>query len=183
MDYFVIRPDTRLMYTPELRWPNEGELPPKEKHLDLNPYLSEALLIRLKAHRLNEYPDYMEIPINFKPPVMLISNKLKPIVSKYQRNIRFQMVLFVERKRGHQEIYHVMDVPEVDCLSDNAPRRLGDVTELVLDEDKIGVNRIFRVKDYNMELVIRLDVAESLLRRNGSGVTFEKVKMRRKRDE
>ena len=176
MDYFVMSQDKRIMNAPKLTFPSQVETP---KHLDLNPYLGKMLLINVKSSVLNEYPDYMEALVNFKAPVMFISDKVKKIVSIYQRNITFQLARLIERDRGHQEVYHVMDVPEVDCISESTVRDLGgNVKELILDEEKIGVNRIFRVKGYEKRLIVRLDVAESLLRRDAAGICFEKVKVK-----
>ena len=169
--------DKRIMNAPQLSLPKVQK--ETARHLDLNPYLGKKLLINVKSNPLHEYPDYMEISGNFKVPVMLISNELKQMLSKYQRNIVFQTALLVERERGHQEVFQMMDVPEVDCLTEDVERDLGgNVKELVLDEEKIGVNRIFRVTGCNKRLVVRLDVAESMLRRDASGICFEKVKMK-----
>ena len=173
----MVSQDKRMMNAPQLTLPKVKK--ETARHLDLNPYLGKKILINVKSNPLNEYPDYMEISGNFNVPVMLISNELKKMMSKYQRNIGFQMALLVERERGHQEVFQMMDVPEVDCLAEGVEHDFGgNVKELVLDEEKIGVNRVFRVTGCNKKLVVRLDVAESLLRRDASGICFEKVKMK-----
>ncbi|MCL1989419.1 MAG: hypothetical protein FWG67_00865 [Defluviitaleaceae bacterium] len=176
MDYFVLGTDKRIVNVPNMTFPKQIET---AKHLDLNPYLGKALMVMVKSDPLNEYPDYMEVPLNLQVPMMLISHKLKKIVSQYQPNIDFQMALLIERERAHQDMYHLMNVPEIDALADDISfDNSGYARTLVLDEKKIGATRIFRIKGHNKKLIVRLDVAESLLRRDGAGMTFEKVKMK-----
>ena len=156
------------MQEPKLKLPTDSKI---KKHLDLNPYSSDSILISVESNKNNEYPSYIETP------VMLIGEKFKKIMSKYQPGIAFKMALLLEREREHQEVYYAMTVPRVDCLIDNVPRDPhGFVKELILDEAKIGNHRIFRVKGYKEQLVVRLDVAESLLRRGASGISFNKIK-------
>lgn len=37
--------------------------------------------------------------------------------------------------------------------------------------------KIFMAKDFNREVVVRLDIAESILRREANGIWFEPVKI------
>lgn len=47
----------------------------------------------------------------------------------------------------------------------------------VLDVEKVGRRAIFLAKDFNRRLIVRLDVAESILRREANGIWFEPVKV------
>ncbi|MNM87696.1 hypothetical protein D3C81_998850 [compost metagenome] len=52
------------------------------------------------------------------------------------------------------------------------------IKKLVLQRDKIGPRRIFRVKESERPLIIiRLDVAESILRRDLVGIRLKRVLM------
>ena len=163
----MVSQDKRLINPPKLKLPKQLR---GANHLNLNPYSEGSLTIVVEDNLHNEYPDYIE------EPVMLISEKLKRIVGKYQRNITFNLVVLVERNRRHQEVYYMMGVPEIDCLVDDIELdAMGNLKDFTLDEAKIGSNRIFRVKGHNKKLIVRLDVAESLLRRDAAGITFEKL--------
>ena len=49
---------------------------------------------------------------------------------------------------------------------------------LVLDEEKIGANAVFRIKGCDKSCIAaRLDVVESLLRRGIQGITIEEVQL------
>jgi len=169
MDYFIIRPDKRLVNPPKLSLPvNEKS----SKALDLNIY-PKPILVSVKTTGHYEYPDY------FETPLMMISEKLKRIISKYERTITFQTAVLMNREQSHQEVYYVMNVPELDIASAEYKRdRLsGKKPELILIEENIKNARIFKIKDAGNQLIIRLDVAESLLRRGASGIIFEKIKV------
>lgn len=49
--------------------------------------------------------------------------------------------------------------------------------EFVLDVEKTEGRKIFMAKDFNREVVVRLDIAESILRREANGIWFEPVKI------
>ena len=52
------------------------------------------------------------------------------------------------------------------------------IIRLVLDEEKIGSNAVFRIKGCDKScIVVRLDVVESLLRRGVQGITLEEVQL------
>ena len=126
----------------------------------------------------NEYPDFIQHHVNFAQPISLIAKHLKPVISMYQKNIEMKAVAFVEKELEKQTIYYVMDIPEIDCASSESKLdHMGKIKELVLDKEKVGNQRIFYVSRYHGRAIVRLDVAESILRRNSYGIAFEKLKV------
>ena len=52
------------------------------------------------------------------------------------------------------------------------------IINLVLNEEKIGANTVFRIKGCDKSCIAaRLDVVESLLRRGIQGITIEEVQL------
>lgn len=73
----------------------------------------------------------------------------------------------------------------VECLSPKAEFNKDDTLErLVIDETKIGFTKIFKV-DGILEnfIMISLDLAESILRRDFTGIKLERVEKDLRKDE
>ena len=130
--------------------------------------LTKILYVKERAYN-SEYSDYLET-------YMLVSEKLKRIMSKYQSNAIFKTVVLIERKINRQEIYYLISAPLIQCASDQTVyNKQGQVKEFVLDEEKVGHARIFKADNYENHVLVRLDVAESILRRDSYGVSFDRV--------
>jgi len=170
VDYFMMRQDARVTgaavpvgdAVEELRHMGRVGIGAIPTTLPL--YVSEAGDV--------EYPDYIESPL------MLVSEILKKIMGKYQKDVIFKTVVLIEKGKNRQELYYLTSAPKIDCASDETVYDArGDVKELVLDREKIGHARIFCADGYERQLLVRLDAAESILRRDPDGVWFEKVRL------
>jgi len=169
VEYFIMRQDPKLMKVAQIKdWAHAME--------DVNPMGQlrlaehETRVMFMVDELYNEYPDF------FERPIKLIGTKLKRIMSLYQPNIYFETVALVEPKNEKQHIYHWIDAPEIDCASELSKRHFGKLLEIVLDVKKVGNQRIFHITG-DPRLIVRLDVAESILRRIPYGITFERIKL------
>lgn len=174
MDYFIMKTDERLCRLPQMQMPKELSLTEitKEKISKL----TVASVVYVKGnHGLGiEYPDYLERPIP------LIADKFKKILQKYQKDVLFHRVMLIEKEAGLQKPYFLMMPPEITC-ADNKETQYdagGNVRNFVLDLEKAEKYKIFLAKDYREQIIVRLDVAESILRRNANGIWLEPVKIR-----
>lgn len=69
---------------------------------------------------------------------------------------------------------------EIECLSEKSELNLNKtvVKKIILDKEKIKNKKIFKIKESLKTLVvIRLDVAESLLRREFKGMCLERLEI------
>lgn len=159
MEYFMMKTDKRLFNLPQMELPKE---------------LSANNIIYVKGNHGMDivYADYLE------KPIPLVSDKLQNILQKYQQDMVLQRVMLIERETGMQKAYYFMKPPEIVCVgnvefsSDNED----NMKNFVLDIEKVGNRKIFLAKDYRRQLLVRLDVAESILRRDANGIWFEPVK-------
>ncbi|MNZ52540.1 hypothetical protein D3C78_703860 [compost metagenome] len=88
------------------------------------------------------------------------------------------MVILLHLQTRKQLIYHLPLFEEIACLSPSAElhRDQKSIKQLVLQKEKLRGKPIIQVKESEKPLiVVRLDVAESLLRRSFSGIRLEKV--------
>lgn len=160
-----MKTDKRLRRLPQIQMP-QGLLEGK-KDTTVIAYVKEHRGLEL------EYADYLE------HPVLLIAEKLRNILQKYQTDAVFQRVMLIEKETGKQSPYCFMSPPVIACAHKEESRFdvRGNVAELVLDADRVEKRRIFLAEDYHKELLVRLDVAESILRRDSNGIWFEPVKI------
>ena len=174
MDYFIMKTDERLCKLPQMQIPKELSLTEitKEKISKL----TAASVVYVKGnHGLGiDYPDYLERPIP------LIADKFKKILQKYQKDVLFHRVMLIEKETGLQKPYFLMMPPEITC-ADNKEIQYdvgGNVRNFILNMEKVGKHKIFLAKDCREQILVRLDVAESILRRNANGIWFEPVQIR-----
>jgi len=169
MDYFIIHQDERIIL--DIAKPKPESLYLQVLTREEMQAIPRTIAINLQESGQNQYIDYIEKPIK------LVSEKLKQIMSKYQSDIIFKTAVLLEKKKNRQEIYYLLSVPQIDCASTETVYDMyGNVREFVLDEKKTGQSRIFSVSGYGTRIIVRLDVAESILRRSSYGIVFEKVK-------
>ena len=91
MDYFIMHQDARVT--------NAAKLLPTS--LDLYTLTREQInaipstrILHVRENRYNEYPDYLE------REGMLVSEKLKQIMSKYQQNAIFKTIVLIEKTKN-----------------------------------------------------------------------------------
>lgn len=169
MEYFIIKQDKDMRRCAHLEsWVNTL------KHTNPFRYLrlatTETRIMFVADDVYNEYPDFIQRPFP------LIKKELKNMLSRYQPNIFFENMVLVEKELGKQQVYCRMVVPEINCASPKSERQYGKLKKIVLDRKKVGSQRIFQVEGDN-RVIMRLDVVESILRRNPYGIEFERIEV------
>ncbi len=164
MDYFRMITDKRLCRLPRLQIPKEL----------LKAEMTKPSIVYVEGnHGLSiDYADYLE------KPFPLIAEKFQRILQKYQPDMALRRVTLIEKETGQQKPYYLMMPPKITCADKEGSRydAVGKVQDFVLDVKKAGNRKIFLAEDYGSELLVRLDVAESILRRKADGIWFEPVK-------
>lgn len=114
-------------------------------------------------------------------PVPLLSTTLKDVFISYVPGLPCSCVLLSDQKERQQHTYWVFEVECLDCLADGTEYYPdGTWKKMVLDEKRIGAKAIFRVNGtVQKPIMIRRDVAESILRRNMLGIKLECVEAER----
>jgi hypothetical protein len=167
MDFFFMRMDPRVTGAAKLAAGSPNLRAYTREQIQ---EISKTMILYVGENQDNQYPDIME------ETGILVSEKLKRIMSKYQRDAIFKTVVLMDKKTNRQAIYYLMSPPQIECASDKTVYdRRGHIEEFVLDEEKVGHARIFCAQNYRDRVFVRLDVAESILRRVPYGVSFEKA--------
>ncbi|MBV7275320.1 hypothetical protein I6U48_20685 [Clostridium sp. PL3] len=167
MEYFIICQDKRVLNSVE----PIGVSKEIDKNIDTKVEDEMPVQFYIKEKKENEYVDYIE------GQTPLISDKLKYIFEKFQEDIFLKPAVLADIKRMRQDLYWIMIPQAVECLSPKAEfNKDGTLKRLVIDETKIGFTKIFKV-DGILEnfIMISLDLAESILRRDFTGIKLERV--------
>jgi hypothetical protein len=171
-EYFLLSGDRRYNRTPRLKNPfsalDKGHINTKEAHK-----LPERII--LEAEERDEY----DCPDIFDDRLFLVSEKVKRVFSFYDENMPFKTVVLLCGRGTLQSQYFLPVFEDVFCLHENSEYTEYKVLKrIVLDREKIRHKSVFRIAGHTSKAVIRLDAAESLLRRNATGLTFTEAEVR-----
>lgn len=123
--------------------------------------------------------DYIDV---LDTQVFLVGKEIKKVFLLYDPSMVFKMFCLVNQavSNGAAGEYYAPIFREADCVSPKSRfnRDKSHFEKLALFRRKIAHFPIFRVANINTEVVIvRLDVAESLLRRKLRGMKFERIEV------
>ncbi|MCY6355717.1 hypothetical protein [Clostridium sp. ZS2-4] len=173
MDYFLLKQDERYGNTPRLI-----DVFKKINIKDLNLLnahkIEDIIIFKVSADENCEFLDVLDTQL------FLISEDMKKIIEKYDRDIVFKSLALIDQAHYRQKNYSLPIFQEIEALSDKAELNLNKtvVKKIILDKEKIKGKKIFKIKESSKPLiVVRLDVAESLLRRDFKGIKLERVQV------
>lgn len=118
-------------------------------------------------------PDFIQSPIP------LVSDTVKKVLDMYEDDMVFRSVAIISKEQGTILPYHTLLLDSMGALSEKTefyPN--GSVKRLVLDRDKIGEHHVFWINDRRFRNpFVSLEIVESLLRRNVTGIIFREVEV------
>lgn len=172
MEYFIMKFDKRVQNAFRLfDFPGSESM---EYGIEDSDKLRDHTSLYTVDFDQGSYPDVIEAPL------FMVSQKVKNVIELYDETTEFKAVSIINRNKKKIESYYVLLQERIDCLHEDSDFYLDNsVKELVLDSSKIGERQIFKVKGIGPAYVIvSMDIAESVLRRDSFGVLFEKVKVK-----
>ncbi|OOM74736.1 DUF1629 domain-containing protein [Clostridium sp. BL-8] len=173
MDYFLLKQDEEYTNAPVLM-DVFSKLDVRNINL-LNAHKIEDIIIfNVKCHEETEFLDILD------KNLFLISEEMKKIIEKYDSGILFKTVPLIDLQYKKQGNYYMPIFEELECLSEKAELNLNKtvVKKIILDKEKIKNKKIFKIKESEKTLVVvRLEVAESLLRREFKGMSLKRLEV------
>lgn len=172
MDYFLLKQDNRYTSTPQII-----NFFQRINSKDLNPLRSDNIpennSFFVRSSENNRFLDIID------KPIFLVCEQMRNIMAKYNRNIIFKRVALIDRENKNQKIYNIPIWEEINALHEDSEIKFNVVKKIVLDKEKVKNRKIFKIKESDKTLiVIRLDVAESLLRREFEGISLERLEIK-----
>ncbi|MCI9047227.1 MAG: hypothetical protein HFG71_08120 [Hungatella sp.] len=172
MRYFFITQDTGLSGAIRFRdfdIQKGGRLFTKADSKKLN----DSVVLYLSGSGKEARPDFIQ------NPVTMCSYRLKDILEAYEDGIEFKDVVMIHKENSLQYNYVQILLEPIDALSGKSewyPN--GTLKRIVLDGKKIGEHHIFLLDGgYRRDPVISLPLAESLLRRDVTGICLEEAEV------
>lgn len=173
MDYFLLKQDKRYTNTPKLM-DVFNKIDIRNINL-LNAHKIEDMIIfNIKCNEETEFLDILDTQL------FLISEDMKKIIEKYNVDIIFKIIPLIDLSHERQENYYLPIIEELNCLSEKSEFNLykTEIKKIILNSEKIKWKKIFKIKESSKTLiVVRLDVAESLLRREYKGIYLERLEI------
>ncbi|MBY6837975.1 hypothetical protein FDG50_12585 [Clostridium botulinum] len=173
MIIFLLKQDERYTNTPRLK---DMFHKINTRNIDrLNAHkIDDVIIFQVTAEERCEYLDVLD------KQLFLISEKMMKIICKYDTDIVFKILPLIDSKRHTQENYYLPIFEDIEALDEKSEFNLNKtiVKNIVLNKKKIEGKKIFRIKESEKTLVVvRLDVAESLLRRKPRGISLERLEV------
>ncbi len=115
-----------------------------------------------------EYIDYIDRPL------LLVSDKMKDILKTYNKKLDFKATTLTNMAKQSQEVYWFFEPPIVECLGEKTEYlKDNSIKTPVIDISKTEDLSFFQLKNGIQRInVIRLDLAESILRRRLYGFSL-----------
>ncbi|WP_252248244.1 hypothetical protein [Clostridium sp. ZBS20] len=173
MDYFLLKQDEEYTNTPMLMDVFKNIDVRNINLLDAHK-IDDVIIFNVKCDEGAEFLDILDRNL------FLISKEIKKIIEKYDSEILFKTIPLIDLPHERQENYYMPIFEEIECLSEKAELNLNKtvVKKIILNKEKIRNKKIFKIKESSKTLVvIRLDVAESLLRREFKGMCLKRLEI------
>lgn len=113
-------------------------------------------------------------------PYLLLSASLKKVVAAYEPGVQYKDVVLLDKEHEQYELYYLPILEEVDCLHETSECTLdrSRIKRAVFAREKLSARSIFRVGGLkDAHIAVRLDLAESFLRRKAAGMALTEVEV------
>lgn len=174
MRYFIIKKDPEESLSPDIiNW--YGKIDVRNIRQGFYHALPERLLLKINGNERTVFTNIITRPF------FLVSEGLKECLELYEPNLSFKEIVLLDQTYKQAQEYFLPTLEEVNCLTENCKFNMNrsELLEAEFELSKIGDKSIFYLGDVNSKIiVVRLDVAESMIRRGSRGFLLEEVTCR-----
>ncbi len=172
MDFFRISQDKRYLHTPVIT--NLSDIIMRRADTSMD-NASKIPNINVGFARPEDRMDLADV---LDTQMYMVLDRVKEVFNMYEPGMTFKAVCILNNKTGEYGNYHIPVLPEIDCLSSESevsPDK-NYIKRLILKHEVLEDSAIFKVRGLLTDVVvIRLDVAESLLRRKIMRYNLERI--------
>lgn len=176
--FFLLKPDKRFQNIPEIiNWYQN-----REARLLMREEYSQLSKRTLFGVRGDENTNYFDVLFH---PFFLLSETVQKVISLYEPNLRYKEIIYLNQKMRYAKTYYLPILQKIDCLTEKSQFKFdhSKVTKAVICEKKVGDTVVFQLSEVKeKQIIIRLDLAESLIRRNAKGFFLEEVECEEERN-
>lgn len=148
------------------------------RYLTMTEIWSDTQLILVLGHMRTKVSDVMFLPF-YARNVFFISDTVKKIWKDYQKGGRYRACAFGSVEHKQVRPYCFMMPVIIDCIHENTRyKNNGEIEVLYLDREKVGMNKVFGIKDQrHIHLIISEDVLEEMMRNNITEFDWEEIQV------
>ena len=114
-------------------------------------------------------------------PFPMVSAEVKAVFDMYEPHIIYKEVVLLDGKNEKTGVYYIPILPEVDCLDAESEFNLNKslIKRGIIDYERTGGKAIFRLGGVgHYYMVGRLDLVESILKRNVRGIGLKELEVK-----
>ena len=162
--YFMMEEDKRIQN--RIRFKDIESNVAYEFEDDELPLIQDISVLFMEGNKDSIYPDVIETP------VFLVSDRLKRLLESYDPAVFYRRVALNQVKEKKQRMYWLLLTEKTECLDERSEY-------IILERGAVGERRIFKVKGLmTPKILVHVDVAESIMRRDFDGILFRPVEVR-----
>jgi hypothetical protein len=167
MKYFILTDGDKNPFPQILNWSQTIDV----RKLTRDKYQKMPPFIQLKA-KLGIDGIFPDVIVK---PFLLLSRPAMEVTALYDSDIPFLFFVLFDTDKGECASYYCPVLEEEECL---VKQPVPGQREIILDREKISGVPLFRVRTgTESAVVIRMDLAESLLERGGIGLKLKEVSL------
>jgi hypothetical protein len=175
MEYFLLQQDKRYINTPHLR-DIFNKINKKSINLDKCNQIEAELTFQVDSNKDMNYLDLLG------GQLFIVSSALMSLVAKYEPGMIFKTISLIDFENGRKETYWLPILADVACLAPQSELTIDKsfLKKIVLQEVAIPDLSIFRIAGVATPyIIVRLDLAESILRREFQGIKLTRLEVLR----
>jgi hypothetical protein len=133
--------------------------------------MDDANVFFVTGQAKTAYTDFLE------KPTLLVSDEFKKVAKLYNKAYKYDSVALTEEESELQTMYWHIEMPYMNCLSEKTGfHHDGTLKNIVIAEKRAEGKAMLRLKNKLWDVyIVRLDMAESILRRALCGFIMEPV--------
>ncbi|BCJ93045.1 hypothetical protein acsn021_06140 [Anaerocolumna cellulosilytica] len=173
MRYFLIKTDRRVSDAPNIiNWVSKIN----PAYLKVGSYykIDNRTVLEIESNKNTVFTEIITFPF------LLISKKIKEIIAKYEPTLKYKEIILLDSDNNLMQVYYMPILEEIDCLTEGTVFNLDHsvIEHGVIQRNKVGECSIFSLAEVkNRYIAVRLDVLESILRRDAI-VTVKELEVR-----
>ena len=171
MKYYCLTIDKRYSNVPVIKnW--YGKIEKENIREDRSYLLPQRELLEIAENKNVFFTDVIISPF------FLVSDLCKDVISMYEPKTKFKQIVLMDMKSSKHQVYHLPILKIISGIA--AQKKVGLVNiienELKFKEDDVKDLSIFKVEANGItNIIIRLDLLESMLRRGAKGIGIHEV--------
>ncbi|SFR87165.1 hypothetical protein [Anaeromicropila populeti] len=173
MKYFVAELDKNYAHAPQvINWFPDFQV--EKLHKDTQYEIPFRTSLKIKPDPEVEFTDIISYPC------FGVSELVYQILQKFEPNTIVKEMMVYDSKNQKVNLYYIPILEEVDCLTEQSVFNMDHslLKKIVINENKIRDKSLFHLAGVkNHYTIMRLDLAEALLRRNVKGLTLLEIEV------